>query len=78
MPQTAVLFHGSIRDNMNKLADFQSAASCHKMQEDSILADIPTVCNEHVVTSLVKDRIELVAGYVESHRVSAGIKMHLV
>ena len=48
------------------------------MQQDRILHDVPVVCGEGVLTALIENAVEFVAGDVESHRIGARVEMHLV
>ena len=67
-----------VSDYMNELTDLKACTSCHKMRKNCVLADIPAVCNEHVIASLIENCIELIAGNIECHRVSARIEVHLI
>ena len=58
--------------HVDKLADFKSADLRHHVNEDGILHDVPVVCRERVLTSLVEDGVEFAVRDVESHRVRAG------
>ena len=64
--------------DMDELAYLKACTSGHKMGKHRILADIPSVGNKHVVASLIEDGIKLIAGYIESHRICAGIQIHLI
>ena len=48
------------------------------MGQHRILDHIPVVGGEHILRTLVQDGIELIAGNVEGHGISAGIEVHLM
>ena len=53
--------------HMHKFTDFEIAHLREHMQQDRILHDVPVVCCEGVLTALVENAVEFVAGDVESH-----------
>ena len=53
--------------HMHKFTHFEVAHLREHMQQDRILHDVPVVCGEGVLTALVENAIEFVAGDVESH-----------
>lgn len=61
-----------------EFTDFEVAHLREHMQQDRILHDVPVVCGEGVLTALVENAVEFVAGDVESHRIGARVEMHLV
>lgn len=61
-----------------EFTDFEIAHLREHMQQDRILHDVPVVCGEGVLTALIKNAVEFVAGDVESHRIGARVEMHLV
>ena len=50
-----------------EFTDFEIAHLREHMQQDRILHDVPVVCGEGVLTALVENAVEFVAGDVESH-----------
>ena len=61
-----------------EFTDFEIAHLREHMQQDRILHDVPVVCGEGVLTALIENAVEFVAGDVESHRIGARVEMHLV
>ena len=64
--------------HVHEFADFEIAHLREHMQQNRILHDVPVVCGEGVLTALVEDAVEFVAGDVESHRICARVEVHLV
>ena len=48
------------------------------MHEHCILADVPVVGGEHILTALVQNGVECAIRYVEGHGIGAGVEVHLV
>lgn len=56
-----------------EFTDFEIAHLREHMQQDRILHDVPVVCGEGVLTALIENAVEFVAGDVESHRIGARV-----
>ncbi len=68
----------SVRYDVDELACFQSRYLSEHFKKNGVLSDVPVVGDEHILTALIEDTVEGIAGDVESHRIGARIKIHLV
>ena len=66
-----------IRDNVDKLPCLQSARAGKHHQKNAVLHDIPVACRQHILAALVQYAVEGVPRNVKSHRVRAGIQVHI-
>ena len=48
------------------------------MNKDAVLHHVPVVGGQHILTALVEDGVQGIAGHVEGHGVGAGVQGHLV
>ena len=62
----------TVRDHMDELTHLEAGDLGHHMGEHRILDHVPVVGSEHILGALVQDRVELVAGHIESHGVGGG------
>ena len=61
-----------------EFADFKSAHLREHMKKHGVLHDVPVVCREGVLASLVQNAVEFVSRDVERHRVRARVEVHFV
>ena len=66
----------AVGDDVYQFAGLQTGHLGHHMGQYGVLHDVPAVCGEHILTALVQNGVQGVAGHVERHRVGAGIQGH--
>ena len=62
-----------IGDDMDQFAGLQTRHLRHHMHQYGVLHHIPVVGGQHILTALVQNGVEDVAGDVEGHGVGAGV-----
>ena len=73
-----------ICDHMHKLPHIHITYLCQHMDKHCILDYIPVIGRQHILGSLVQDRIQcqlilsLLLGHIEGHAVCTGIQVHLM
>ena len=63
---------------MDQLSRLQTADLRQHMDQDGILDHVPVVGGQHILGTLVQDRVQRVAADIEGHGIGAGIKSHFM
>ena len=66
-----------VGDDVDQLAGHKAADLGKHVHQNGILHHVPVVGSQHILTPLVQNGVEHVAGDVEGHGIGAGVQVHL-
>ena len=64
--------------DVHEFADLKTADLRKHMHEHGILHDVPVVCRQCILASLIENCVEFAVRDVEGHRIRARVKVHFV
>ena len=67
-----------VGDDVDELTGDEPRDLREHTKQSCVLNDVPVVCGQHILRTLIEDAVEVLARDVEGHRVSAGVEIHLV
>ena len=63
---------------MDQLTGNQAADLCKHVDQNGILHHIPVIGCQHILTALIQNGVQYLAGDIECHGIGTGVKMHVV
>ena len=68
----------SVCNDMDQLTGNQAADLCKHVDQNGILHHIPVIGCQHILTALIQNGVQYLAGDIECHGIGTGVKMHVV